>query len=54
MGIHHLVPPAPLECSEGQKAYGHIEVFEDRFDLVWTGKEPENSILPWPTSMYFK
>ena len=54
-GLHHVVPPAPLECDEGGTAYGHIDVFEDKFVLNWTGKGPDSrSILPWPTTMNFR
>jgi hypothetical protein len=54
-GLHHIVPPAPLECEEGGKAYGHIEVYPDKFVLNWTGSKPgEKCILPWPTVMNFR
>jgi hypothetical protein len=23
-GVHHLIPPAPLECQVGEDAYGHV------------------------------
>lgn len=52
-GVHHLVPCAPIECEEGQTAYGHIEVHQDKFVLDWTGRKPTNSLLPWPTEMAY-
>ena len=39
-GIHHLVPPAPLECEEGEVAYGVFDVHGDHLHLHWTGKLP--------------
>ena len=60
-GIHHIIPPSPLECDVGEVAYGHITVHEPRlstlspfFELHWTGKIPES--VPkkdWPTRMIF-
>ena len=45
---YHLVPPAPIECAVGEKAYGTIEVFSDRLQLSWTGREPSRpTMLPW-------
>ena len=53
-GIHHVVPPAPLECAVGQEAYGHIEVFDDCLDLRWTGKIPPAPLMPWPKKLLLK
>ncbi|CAM9122352.1 unnamed protein product, partial [Ectocarpus fasciculatus] len=39
-GIYHLVPPAPIECGEGENTFGRVEVFEDKLQIVWTGKRP--------------
>lgn len=39
-GIHHLVPPAPLECSVGEVAYGVMDVHPEGMRLNWTGKLP--------------
>lgn len=51
-GVHHLIPPAPIECEHGQTAFGHIEVFDDRFSLHWNGKIPNRlSPLGWPADM---
>ena len=47
-GIHHVVPPAPLECEQGAKAYGFIEVREHELILNWTGSTPRKSALSWP------
>ena len=53
-GIHHLVPPAPLECRPPfEIAYGHVEVYGDRFKLIWKGKTPKAPLLPCPTEMIF-
>jgi len=53
LGIPHLVPPAPLECEIGEKSYGHVDVFKNRFELNWIGKIPNQSIEPWPSVMHF-
>lgn len=53
-GIHHIVPPAPLECGVDETAFGHIEVHEDKFVLNWSGKGPDRSVLPWPKTMNFR
>ena len=46
--VYHLVPPAPIECGVGEKAYGTIEVYEDKLQLSWTGREPGRPTLrPW-------
>ena len=50
-GIHHVVPPAPLECEVGAKAYGFIEVREDELILNWTGHTPRKSALSWPARL---
>jgi 3',5'-cyclic AMP phosphodiesterase CpdA len=52
-GIHHLVPPAPLECRAPEVAYGHMEVHPDRFTLVWQGKVPKAPLMPWPQDLMF-
>lgn len=46
-GIHHIIPPAPLECAEGEVSYGTVDVFESHLQLNWTGKVPDRT--PWPT-----
>lgn len=47
-GIHHLVPPAPIECKPGETAFGTIHVFGDRLELAWVGREPSRATLaPW-------
>jgi manganese-dependent ADP-ribose/CDP-alcohol diphosphatase len=53
-GVHHLVPPAPIECDEGHRAYGQGEVYEDYLMLQWTGKTPSASKYQWPQKMKFK
>ena len=40
VGIHHLIPPAPLECEVGEVAYGVFDVHVDHLYLHWTGKLP--------------
>ena len=60
-GIHHIIPPSPLECDVGEVAYGHITVHDPSlptlspyFELHWTGKIPESvSKNDWPTKMFF-
>lgn len=52
--IHHLIPPAPVECEEGTTAFGHVEVYSDRLTLRWSGREPHAKYnITWPTDMYF-
>jgi manganese-dependent ADP-ribose/CDP-alcohol diphosphatase len=48
LGIHYVVPPAPIECDEGEEAFGRIEVFSDKIQIVWTGKRPNND---WPDQL---
>ena len=33
-GVHHLVLPAVLETPPGRDCFGHIDVFNDRLELV--------------------
>ena len=48
-GIHHIVPPAPLECGEGEVAFGHFALHADHFVLHWTGKVPASADYhEWP------
>lgn len=40
-GIHHIVPPAPIEAKEGDvNAFGHVEFHESYFQLIWKGLGP--------------
>lgn len=53
-GVHHIIPPAPLECDEGQVAFGVLHIDEAGGSLVWRGKCPTNKLAtqdPWPTSL---
>ena len=65
-GIHHITPPAPVECDEDEVSYGMFRVMAaagtgwnttvDRSSYVeveWTGKTPVKSVHPWPKRMYF-
>ena len=48
-GIHHIVPPAPLECEVGDVAFGCISLYEEHFELTWAGKVPDPAVYPvWP------
>ena len=47
-GIHHMIPPAPLECNEGQVAFGVLTVGSEGAQLQWEGKTPANPGDPWP------
>lgn len=52
--IHHLVPPAPIECQVGETAYGHIDVIPDENKLVlnWKGRIPDSKYeFIWPKEM---
>ena len=45
---HHLVPPAPIECGPGERAFGTVAVYEDRIELRWVGRQPSRpTIDPW-------
>lgn len=48
LGIHHIVPAAPLEVEVGQDAFGHVEVLPGHSGLriVWTGKLPAKGTWP--------
>eukprot|EP01035_Chromulina_nebulosa_P020262 gene20262-26305_t len=50
-GIHHLIPPAPIECPDGEVAYGSIKVYDNKLSLEWIGKVPENTVHPWPNQL---
>lgn len=57
-GIHHLVPPAPLECDLGQLAYGYLTLYpasegKNYMDFTWVGKLPIVRPDQWPTRMDF-
>lgn len=39
-GVHHLVPPAPIEALPGDKTFGHIDVYNDKLVLNWNGRIP--------------
>jgi len=44
-GLHHVTVQSPLESQEG--AYGWVEVFPDRLELVGKGAVPSRS-MPFP------
>lgn len=54
--MHHLVPPAPIECSEEEPAaFGHMEVYPDRLKLQWTGRTPHKKYnVDWPQDLPFR
>lgn len=54
-GIHHLVPPAPIDCVVGDTAFADVTLFRDHLQFAWFGSPPPAEILarPWPTEMYF-
>jgi len=52
--IHHITPCAPLECAEGQSAFGTLDFHVDHCKLEWTGKTPEASFDEWPRTLSFK
>jgi manganese-dependent ADP-ribose/CDP-alcohol diphosphatase len=39
-GIHHIVPPSPIECDEGEISFGRMDVFDGEMCLEWSGKTP--------------
>jgi manganese-dependent ADP-ribose/CDP-alcohol diphosphatase len=49
-GIHHITPPAPIECDEGEVSYGTMTVHDDfSMSLDWVGKLPPCNV--WPPRM---
>jgi manganese-dependent ADP-ribose/CDP-alcohol diphosphatase len=54
-GIHHIIPPAPLECAVDELAYGHITVDlrNECFTIHWTGRTPKDTTrFPhWPAGV---
>lgn len=54
-GIHHVIPPAPVDCALGDLAYGEVSVFSDHLRLDWWGSPPPDFALanPWPTRLEF-
>jgi manganese-dependent ADP-ribose/CDP-alcohol diphosphatase len=54
-GIHHLIPPAPIDCQLDDVAYGLVTVNEDHLKLRWKGSPPPKYALakPWPKRMKF-
>jgi len=47
-GIHHIVPPAPIECDEGENSFGTVQIYQDKLRIVWTGKRPRSN---WPDEL---
>lgn len=47
-GIHHIVPPAPIECELEDTAFGTVEVYDDHVKLLWKGSPPASPWHPWP------
>lgn len=51
-GVHHITLPSPLNCTENEELFGYISVYENIFQLHWTGKTPIRNVNPsWPESM---
>ncbi len=50
-GIHHIVPPAPIECEEGEMAYGTMTVYRDKMEFDWVGNLPTATYSSWPTTI---
>lgn len=58
-GIHHIIPPAPLECDLDQVAFGKLEIKADNYAVLnWKGKVPNGINNPlqdsWPSVLMFK
>ena len=60
MGIHHIVPPSPLECGVGEPAHGHVtvhnssQISQSFFELHWTGRIPDSTPTSlWPSRMHY-
>eukprot|EP00601_Ochromonadales_sp_CCMP2298_P026362 CAMPEP_0173281786 /NCGR_PEP_ID=MMETSP1143-20121109/6441_1 /TAXON_ID=483371 /ORGANISM="non described non described, Strain CCMP2298" /LENGTH=339 /DNA_ID=CAMNT_0014219251 /DNA_START=142 /DNA_END=1161 /DNA_ORIENTATION=- len=51
-GVHHIVPPAPLECAVGEVAFGRFDVFSSGMKLQWSGKKPTKT--EWPADFPFR
>lgn len=52
-GIHHIVPPAPIERGIDDSSYGHISVHENELLLHWNGYTPQNVVKAWPKRIPF-
>lgn len=52
-GVHHLVPPAPIESLPGEKTFGHIDVYDNKLVLNWNGRvpQPNETVDPFPGEM---
>jgi hypothetical protein len=54
VGIHHIIPPAPIECAMGEVSYGVIDIFEDGMTIDWVGRLPPE-YARWPqTKLKFR
>ena len=36
-GVHHLTFPSPLNCGSSNLCHGHVDVFDDRLEIVGKG-----------------
>ena len=49
-GIHHTVFAAPLECAVDEDAFGMVEIYKDKLELIGFGKVFSKT-LPFPQSV---
>jgi len=49
-GIQYIVLPAPLESDVGDKTFGIINIYDDRLEIKWEGRQAKTvqSNLSWP------
>jgi manganese-dependent ADP-ribose/CDP-alcohol diphosphatase len=47
-GIHHVVFPSPLNCGRSDRCHGHVEVHEDRVEVVGRGIVPSLTLMVPP------
>ncbi len=46
-GIHHIVPPAPIESEILDQTYGDIRIYEKSIVLNWNGEIPDDTVIPF-------
>ena len=48
-GVHHVTFPSPLTCGGQELCHAHVDVHEDRLEIVGSGRVPSH-VLPFVTS----
>jgi manganese-dependent ADP-ribose/CDP-alcohol diphosphatase len=54
-GIHHVIPPAPIDCQLNDTAFAEVFVRNDHLEMKWFGSPPPGYTLraPWPQKITF-